>query len=141
MAKLFSIVSLVAALVSTVVLAQSATTVAGATTVDVTTAKQLFDRGVPFVDVRQADGDEFVPGYNNGHIPGAIHLHLVGEFRESTLSEIVSKNQEIVIYGLGEMGAETTVACKKAVAWGFEKVYYFRVGYSMWQYAGHPIER
>ena len=48
----------------------SPTEIAGAATVDAAAAKMLFDRGVPFVDVR-GDSD-----WSIGHIPGAIHLDL-----------------------------------------------------------------
>ena len=51
--KLFSVLSLIAALFAVgAVHAASPTQVEGTTTVDAATAKQLFDRGVPFVDVR-----------------------------------------------------------------------------------------
>jgi hypothetical protein len=68
--------------------------VKGATAIDVTTAKALFDRGIPFVDVR------YVGHWFKGHIPGAVHL---GDYRfsELELSKIVSKDQEVVIYCAG----------------------------------------
>jgi tetratricopeptide (TPR) repeat protein len=68
--------------------------VKGATSIDVTTAKELFDRGVPFVDVRS------VRHWSKGHISGAVHLYLYA-FREYQLSKIVSKDQEVVIYCAG----------------------------------------
>ena len=69
--------------------------VEGATTVDVTTAKALFDRGVPFVDVR----DE--PSWKMGHIRGAVNLDFRNVFSEVELSKIVSKDQDVVIYCSG----------------------------------------
>ena len=60
MRKLLSLFPLIAALVAVSAVAtaqtgyESATEVEGATTVDAATAKQLFDRGVIFVDVRDA---------------------------------------------------------------------------------------
>jgi TolB-like protein len=66
--------------------------VEGATAIDVTTAKALFDRGVPFVDVRLHSQ------WSKGHIPGAVHLYLHTSFSEYRLSEIVSKDQEVVIH-------------------------------------------
>jgi hypothetical protein len=63
--------------------------VKGASTLDVDTAKTLFDRGVPFVDVRKNWP------WNEGHIPGAVHLLAISE---AELSKIVSKDQEVVIY-------------------------------------------
>ena len=64
--------------------------VKGATTLDVATAKALFDRGVPFVDVR------FERDWEMGHIHGAVNLP--GNFSEAELSKIVSKDQDVVIY-------------------------------------------
>jgi TolB-like protein/class 3 adenylate cyclase len=66
--------------------------VKGATTVDVATAKALFDRGVPFVDVR---GNNI---WTKGHIPGAIHLKAYGVFSKIELSRYVGKDNEVVIY-------------------------------------------
>jgi len=59
--------------------------VKGATTVDVTTAKALFDRGVPFVDVQ---GDSY---WAEGHIPGAVNLDPYKVFNKIELSKIVRK--------------------------------------------------
>ncbi len=63
--------------------------VKGAATLDVATAKALFDRGVPFVDVRGKWS------WNEGHIPGAVNLKYISE---AELSKIVSKDQDVVIY-------------------------------------------
>jgi 3-mercaptopyruvate sulfurtransferase SseA len=63
--------------------------VKGARTLDVATAKVLFDRGVPFVDVRGPNR------WAEGHIPGAVNLPAISE---AELSKIVSKNQDVVIY-------------------------------------------
>ena len=69
--------------------------VKGATAIDVTTAKALFDRGVPFVDVRS------LRHWSKGYIPGAVHLGGNPVFSEFRLSKIVSKDQEVVIYCAG----------------------------------------
>ena len=66
--------------------------VEGATTVDVATAKTLFDRDVPFVDVRSG------PSWKKGHIPDALNLDYQNVFSEVELSKIVSKNQDVVIH-------------------------------------------
>jgi TolB-like protein/class 3 adenylate cyclase len=66
--------------------------VKGATTVNVSTAKVLFDRGVPFVDVRR----EF--RWTQSHIPGAVHLEADSVFSKIELAKIVRKDQEVVIY-------------------------------------------
>jgi tetratricopeptide (TPR) repeat protein len=66
--------------------------VEGATTADVATAKALFDRGVPFVDVRSE------PNWKKGHIPGAVNLDRYDVFTEVALSKIVRKEHDVVIY-------------------------------------------
>ncbi len=112
--------------------AASPTEVEGATTIDATTAKALFDRGVPFVDVR---GGSY---YRDGHIPRAVHLTTA--FDESELLEVANKDQEVVIFRDGPTCNRSSSACKRAVSWGWKKVYYFRDGYPGWKAAGYPSE-
>jgi tetratricopeptide (TPR) repeat protein len=69
--------------------------VEGATTVDVTTAKALFDRGVPFVDVRE---EQY---WKLARIRGAVNLDFQKVFSEVELSKIVSKNQDVLFYCSG----------------------------------------
>jgi len=112
--------------------ADSPTQVDGATTVDVVTAKALFDRGVPFVDVRSSNS------YDGGHVPRAANLSTA--LTESELAEVASKNQEVVIYCGGSNCHRSSGVCEKAVSWGWKKVYYFRDGYPGWEAAGYPTE-
>ncbi len=115
--------------------ADSPTEVEGATTIDVATAKELFDRSVPFIDVRN---ERY---YNRGHIPGAIHLRLrSGAFNESSLAEVAGKDQEVVIYCNGLSCMVSSEACENAVSWGWEKIYYFRDGFPAWKAAGYSTE-
>jgi rhodanese-related sulfurtransferase len=111
----------------------SPTEVAGATTVDPVAAKILFDRGVRFVDVRSDTR------WNDSHIPGAVLLDLKQAFNEAALSQVVAKDQEVVIYCMGPRCLRSSQACAKAVGWGFEKVYYLREGLPGWKAAGYPI--
>jgi adenylate cyclase len=112
----------------------SPTEIAGATTVDAAAAKTLFDRGVPFVDVR-IDED-----WSLGHIPAAVHLDLDDEFDETSLGAVVGKDQEVVIYCMGPRCLRSSEACTKAVSWGFTQVFYFREGFPAWKAAGYPFE-
>ena len=118
--------------------ARSLKEVDGATTVDLAVAKDLFERGVPFVDVRRASI------YYDGHVARAVNLHWVGKFTEASLSEVVTKDQEVVIYAWhykdGPWYERATEACKRAVSWGFKKIYYFKEGYPGWKAAGYPSE-
>jgi rhodanese-related sulfurtransferase len=107
--------------------------VAGATTVDAPKAKALFDRGVPFVDVR-GEGT-----WANGHIPRAAHLDLKGDFTEAALAQVVGREQEVVIYCMGPRCLLSSEACKQAVDWGFRQVSYFREGLPAWKAAGYPV--
>ena len=103
----------------------------GATTIDVATAKALHDRSVTFVDLRNA--------FAFGHIPRANRLNYY-EFDEARLLELVNKSQEAVIYG--HVGSRNTAnAAAKAVAWGFERVYFFPGGFDDWKGAGYPVEK
>ena len=133
---LYIVFPIIAALfVVSTVQAASPTQVEGATTVDLATAKALFDRGVPFVDVR---GDRH---YGAGHISGAVHLRLAtSAFSESALAEVASKDQEVVIYCQGPRCTASSEACEMAISWGWKKVYYFRDGYPGWKAAGYASE-
>lgn len=113
--------------------AASALTVDGATTIDSTTAKEMWDEGVKFIDVRQGRYDE-------GHIPGAVWLSIAGSFNEETLSKVVAKNERFVIYDQTENYHHAAVATKKAVSWGYTNVYYYRFGLAVWIFSGFPIE-
>jgi len=136
MAKyLYVVFPMLAALLAVgAVQADSPTEVDGATTVDVATAKALFDRGVPFVDVRGGS-------YYDGHVPHAVHLNWgAGGFTEATLSEVATKDEEIVIYCDGPTCPRSSISCESAVSWGWKKVYYFRDGYPGWEAAGYLSE-
>ena len=104
--------------------------VKGATTIDVATAKALFDRGVPFVDARGPNR------WAEGHIPGAVNLPFISE---ADLSKIARKDQELVFYGSGSYLRPYAVA--EAVFWGYKKVYNFRDGFSGWDESGYPVAK
>ena len=110
----------------------------GATTIDATSAKSLFDQGVPFIDTGRY--------FQKGHIPGAYHhLWYFGgpTFNEIVLSQGFEKSNALVIYGPMEDFedyAYPAYASAMAVSWGFEKVYYFADGLPAWKAAGYPIE-
>lgn len=112
----------------------SPTDIAGATTVDAKQAKALFEKGVVFVDVRKNSD------WDAGRIPGAEHIELKKVFNEAALSEVVSKDQEVVFYCNGPKCMRSSKASEQAVAWNFERVYYFRDGIPAWQEAGYPVE-
>ena len=108
--------------------------VPGATTVDTAKAKALFDTGVVFIDVR-SDVD-----WEAGRIPGAIHLELKEVYSVASLGAAVAKDQEVLVYCNGIQCPRSSEAATQAVAWGFPKVYYYRLGFPDWQAAGYPVE-
>jgi len=112
----------------------SPTTVDGATTVNATEAKALFDKGTLFVDVR-SDKD-----WAAGRIPDAVHIELKKIFSEATLGKEMKKDEPVVIYCNGPSCLRSSKASVSAVGWGFSKVYYFREGYPAWKSAGYPTE-
>ena len=100
----------------------SPTEIKGATTINAVKAKQLFEKGAAFVDVR-TDAD-----YAAGRVPGAHHLELNKRFRYKALASIVGKNDEVVFYCNGKNCPRSSQASEQAVAWGFSNIYYFRDG-------------
>ncbi len=115
-------------------LAASPTEIAGAVTVTVDEAAELFDAGVVFVDVRKRSD------FEAGSVPGAVHLDLKSDFSEDTLSGAVAKDARVVIYCNGVECMRSSKACAKAVDWGFKSVFYLRDGYPAWEAAGLPIQ-
>ena len=107
--------------------------VEGATTITVEQAKELYDSGVAFIDVRNPRL------YARRHVPGAHHLDLKDAFTEQSLSQVVSRDQPLVIYCSGAKCSRSSRASEQAVSWGFEKVHYFRGGMSDWMNAGLPL--
>jgi rhodanese-related sulfurtransferase len=109
-------------------------TVEGATSVDAAKAKELFDSGVLFVDVR-SDKD-----WEAGRIPDAVHLELKSNYTADSLGAEMAKADPVVIYCNGEKCLRSSKASMQAVEWGFTSVYYFRDGFPAWKAAGYPVE-
>ncbi|MCK4706896.1 MAG: rhodanese-like domain-containing protein [Gammaproteobacteria bacterium] len=109
-------------------------TISGATTIDATQAKALFDKEVIFIDVRKNIG------WDAGRIPGAEHLELKKILSKESLGKLVKKDQEVVFYCNGPKCLRSSKASAKAVAWGFTKVQYFRDGIPAWIAAKYPVE-
>jgi rhodanese-related sulfurtransferase len=112
----------------------SASFIPGATSIDVVEARQLYDRGVTFIDTRP-EGD-----WNTGHVAGAVLLELEKMFTEEAFSKQIGRAEEAVIYCQGSRCLRSSKATEKAVSWGFEKIYYFRNGFPAWKAAEYPIE-
>lgn len=110
-------------------------TIKGATTVDGAKAKELFDKGVTFVDTR-SDKD-----WNAGHVPGAKHIDVEKPgFTAAALEKLAKKDKEVVFYCNGVSCPRSSIATEKAVEWGYSKIYYYRLGFPDWKGAGYPVE-
>ncbi len=109
-------------------------TIAGATTIDATKAKALFDKGVLFVDVRRASD------WDNGRIPDALHLELKKVFSKESLLAEAKIDDPLVLYCNGEKCLRSSKATVLAVEWGFKNVYFFRDGFPAWKQASFPVE-
>ncbi len=115
-------------------------TVPGTTYVGGSEARNLFDRGVPFIDVR------VVADYDAGRIPGAVNLTIQEDeassvfTEESLLAEIGSKDALVVFYCNSTSCWRTAAAAERAVGWGFTGIHYYRLGFPDWQQHGFPVE-
>ena len=112
----------------------SPTKIHGAVTVNAKKAKQLFDKGVVFIDVRK-DKD-----YAAGRVPDAVHIELKKVYSKDTLAKAVKPDQPVVIYCNGHSCLRSAHATEKAVAWGYKNIYYFRDGFPAWKKNGYPVE-
>jgi rhodanese-related sulfurtransferase len=109
--------------------------VEGATRIDIKKAKDLFDRGVRFIDTRGTSAWDY------GHIPSALPLDYP---TKTSLSKVANKNEEVVFYCDCDIGSATCNrsprASAVAISLGYQKVYYFSNS-NKWSAAGYPIEK
>ncbi|WOS65913.1 rhodanese-like domain-containing protein [Sinorhizobium fredii] len=103
--------------------------------VDVTEAKALLARGVPFIDVRAP------LKYDNGHLPKAINLSLITGLLKESLAKVAGKEDEVAFYSHGKHGPYSAYASAKAIAWGYNytHIYYFAGGFLEWDDEGYPL--
>ncbi len=93
----------------------SAMTATGATTVDITKAKSLFDKKVTFIDTHSNKN------WGAGRIPGAMHMDLNKDgFTKDILGTKVKKDQEVVMYCNGEKCMRSSEASEQAIRWGYK---------------------
>jgi len=109
-------------------------TIEGASSIDTSKAKELFDKGALFVDVRSNKD------WDAGRIPDAVHLELKKVFNEQALSKEAGKDEAMVIYCNGEKCLRSSKATSLAVSWGFKNLFYYRDGLPAWKKAGYPVE-
>lgn len=107
----------------------------GARIISTATAKLLFDKGYPFIDVRGLDD------FNKEHIPGAYHLSIRDNFEEQNLHAIVKKDQPVVIYCNGISCMGSSIATQKAIEWGWSNIFYYREGIKDWKQQNYPVHK
>lgn len=79
--------------------------------------------------------------YKKGHIETAQCM-LDTEMTRAMLGKRVhSKETPVVFYCNGERCMRSTNAVKKAVSWGYRRVYWFRGGWKEWSEKGLPVSR
>ncbi|MAZ88204.1 MAG: sulfurtransferase [Cellvibrionaceae bacterium] len=112
---------------------QSPMAISGARTIDVFEAKQLYDQGAVFIDVR---GDD---EWKIGHIDGAIHLDFQRDFSKLYGANGITRQTPLVIYCNSSNCLRSAYASAVSVYWGFRQVYYFRSGYFSWMLEDFPV--
>ena len=116
-----------------VTLTKGEISVEGTIKIDVTEAKALLARGVPFIDVRAP------LNYANGHIPKAINLSLITDLSKESLARVAGPGDEVAFYSHSKNGLYAAYASAKATAWGYTRVYYFAGGFLEWDDEGNPL--
>ncbi len=106
--------------------------VSGAKTVDVFTAKRLYDRGAVFIDVRSQEE------WSIGHVEGAIHLDFQKDFAKLYEAKGITRDTPLVIYCNSSNCLRSAYATAVSVYWGFKDVHYFRDGYFAWMLEDFP---
>jgi len=104
--------------------------------IEVEEAQEKFDRGIRFIDAREAEE------YRSGHVKGAANIPAT-EAPEAIQTALgaQSRNEEIVIYCDGEECNASAMLAGKLQRLGFTKVHVFFGGWTAWQTAGLPVEK
>ncbi|MAR90563.1 MAG: rhodanese-like domain-containing protein [Pseudomonadota bacterium] len=133
LARMFS--SLIFVLWSVTALAEAPHEVMGAQTVDLTQARNLFDDGAVFIDVRDAQS------WSLGHIEGSVNLDFnASEFAVLYISKELDRQTPIVFYTSSPLNVSSAMASFFASNWGYSNVYYFREGFYSWMAADFPVQ-
>lgn len=115
--------------------ASSPQNISGVKTVSTQEAKELYDDGVLFVDVR-LDSD-----WEKGRVPEALHLNIASDLTANNLLKEITKSDDVVFYCNGKKCYLSAEASKRAVEWGFTSIFYYRDGLPEWEKSGYPVER
>ena len=102
-------------------------------TVDVFQAKQLFDLGAVFVDVRSNSE------WQLGHIANALHLDFQRDFENIRTMTEIDQQTPLVIYCSSSECLLGAYASAVSAFWGYQNVFYFRAGYFGWMLQDFPV--
>ena len=78
------------------------------------------------------------PHYDEGHLPGAIHLYLADGSLDKAIPTL-DKNKTYLVYC--HVDSVAIAGAQKLVDAGFKKVYRLEGNYSAWVAAGYPVEK
>lgn len=76
--------------------------------------------------------------YDQGHIPGAVNLS--SDAITQKANDILDKNETIVTYCANYVCEASTVAARKLMDLGYERVFDFKAGKQAWKEAGFDLE-
>lgn len=79
--------------------------------------------------------------YAKGHIEGAISLLDTDMDEAGLASHLAGKETPVLFYCNGKRCMRSTNAAKKALSWGYRKVYWFRGGWVEWREKQMPVSR
>ena len=96
-------------------------------------AKNLFDKGIIFVDAR---GDEY---FDDGHIQNAWNSGFFMELMFK-LDSLQTKDDPVVIYCSDDECGSSEELANDLYNEGFTKLFVFKGGWLEWNKAGYPIE-
>lgn len=113
---------------------QSPEFVEGSETISLQQAKQMYAEGAIFIDVRSPRQ------FNKRHIEGAKHLYLKDAFTQQNLLKLGTKDTPFILYCNGVHCSMSSQAARKAVAWDFTQIKYYRDGFRAWRKDGNPVE-
>lgn len=103
-------------------------------TINASQLKQRIDSGEQLVLL------EILPRkyYDSGHLPGALHLPLVGlSARAATL--LADKNAPIVTYCASKTCENSDIAARELAGLGYQNITVFAGGKEEWRAAGFPL--
>lgn len=79
--------------------------------------------------------------YSKGHIENAISLLDTGMTEKALAKHVSNKQTPVLFYCNGERCLRSTHAARKALRWGYTRVYWFRGGWVEWQKKNLPVSK